>query len=137
MITFKGSNTTIRLTAILLRCSRTQNSNKPTSIKLSLFAMPIRSQNSRIASAVYPLLRIPLMVDILGSSQPLTCFSFTNCNNLRLLMTVYVMFKRANSYCLEGNISSCSMNQSYKARWGINSSVQTECVIFSIASLCP
>src|SRR5678809_1269845 len=98
MTTFKGSNTTILLIATLFKCSLTQNSSKPTSITLSLLAIPTLSQKSRMASGVYPLLLIPLIVGILGSSQPSTCFSVTSCNNFLLLITVYDKFLLANSY---------------------------------------
>ncbi len=37
---------------------------------------------------VHTLRRIPLMVGILGSSQPLTCASVTSCKSFRLLITV-------------------------------------------------
>jgi len=39
-------------------------------------------------SGKYPLRRMALMVGIRGSSQPATNFSFTNCNNFLLLITV-------------------------------------------------
>ena len=58
------------------------------SITLLNLATPIRSQNMRIASGVYPRLRIPEIVGIRGSSQPSTCSSCTNCSSLRLLVTV-------------------------------------------------
>ena len=42
----------------------------------------------RIASGVYPRRRIPAMVGMRGSSQPLTCPSSTSSSSLRLLITV-------------------------------------------------
>jgi hypothetical protein len=51
-----------------------------TSIVLSLRDTPISVQNALSASAVYPLLRRPLIVGIRGSSQPRTKFWYNRCN---------------------------------------------------------
>src|SRR5688572_33261841 len=52
-----------------------------------------------------------------GSSQPFTCFSSTSRRSLRLLITVYVMFKRENSIWRGLKTPSCSGYHSYKGRW--------------------
>ena len=61
------------------------------------FDTPISAQKRRSADGVYPLLRMPLIVGIRGSSQPETIFRFTSSSRRRLLITVYVRFSRANS----------------------------------------
>ena len=135
MTTFTGSNTAIYRGAFNFKSSRIQNSNKPTSTRLSALATPMRSQKSRIDSGVYPRRRKPEIVGIRGSSQPLTRFNSTNWRNLRLLMTIFVTFKRANSICFGFSVSSQSSNtQLYSGRCTSNSNVHTEWVMRSIAS---
>ena len=75
MTNFTGSKTAITLGAFLFKSSRKQKSNKEISIIFSRLATPIVSQNLRIEAAVYPLLRKPEIVGILGSSHPLTTLS--------------------------------------------------------------
>ena len=83
-----GSKTAILRHEVLFRSSLIKNSNKLYSNKLSRLEIPVLSQKLRIEEGVNPLRRKPLMVGILGSSQLFTYFSVTNCNNLRLLVTV-------------------------------------------------
>lgn len=75
-----------------------------------------------------------------GSSQPSTRFSFTSCSSLRLLVMAYVRCRRANSYWCGSGAGSApasrrwSSTQSYSGRLFSNSSVHSECVMFSSAS---
>src|SRR5690554_7580925 len=71
MINFTGSKTAITRFTFLFKSSRTQYSNKETSMRLVLLAMPMVSAKFLMASGVYPLRLIPEMVLILGSSQPI------------------------------------------------------------------
>src|SRR5690606_35654716 len=122
-------STPITLGAVLLRSSLMQNSSKDTSITFSLFAIPMVSANFLIDAGVYPLLLNPEMVGILGSSHELTIPCSTNCNNLRLLTTVWLRFLLANSLCFgrkSPDLLIFSRNQLYSSRCGRNSRVQKE-----------
>ena len=72
MTTFSGRSTAITRGATLFRFSRAQCSSSATSMMLSFFATPTRSQKSWIAAGVKPRRRKPTIVGIRGSSQPRT-----------------------------------------------------------------
>ena len=77
----------------------------------------MREQKSRTAAAGIPRLRNPDSVGMRGSSQPWTSFSSTSFFRYRLLITVFVMFSRANSICRGlGENPSVLPTQSYKGR---------------------
>ena len=73
---------------VVFKWLRTQLSSSAKSITLYAFETPILSQKSLIASAGYPLRRIPLIVAILGSSHPSTMPSFTSLRHFRLEVNV-------------------------------------------------
>jgi len=97
MITLSGLMTAIRRTARVFRSSRSEVSRTPISMVLSFLVTPIMSQKVTIDSGVKPRRRIPEMVSMRGSSQPLTCPSVTSWLSLRLLVSEYSSCRRANS----------------------------------------
>ncbi len=82
-----------------LRSSRSACSRSATSTTLLRFETPMRSQNARIASGVYPRRRRPASVGMRGSSQPFTCLPSTSCFSLRFDVIMYVGLSFANSIC--------------------------------------
>ena len=103
---------------------------------LLALATPMASQKFLTASGVYPLLLIPAIVGMRGSSQPSTTPSSTMALRYLLDITVLVKFSLANSICCGGadHQPTSFKTQSYKGLWSSNSSVQMECVIPSMAS---
>ena len=99
MMTLSGLSTAIKRRANLLRSARTLCSSSSNSVRLLNLVMPIVLQKSRIEADVYPRRRIPDKVGMRGSSQPSTISSLTSCSSLRLLITVFVRLRRANSIC--------------------------------------
>ena len=111
-----GFSTAILRGASRFKTPRTACSNNAISLVEGTLVIPTVAQKLRTASAGYPRLRIPDNVGMRGSCHPSTTPASTSVRNFRLLTTVYVKFKRANSVCLDGNISSLSINHSYKGR---------------------
>ena len=96
--TLRGRSTAIPRCAVLLSSSLRQCCRSSTSTMLSAFATPISLQNRLMDSGVYPLRLNPQMVGILGSSHPDTIPVVTSSSSFRLLISVYVRLRRANSY---------------------------------------
>ena len=61
------------------------------------FATPMRAQKAQAPPACNAAPE-PAIVGMRGSSQPLTCFCSTSWR-ISLLITMYVMLRRANSAC--------------------------------------
>lgn len=72
IVTFSGSNIANARGQFSSKTSLAQSSNTPKSIFESLFDIPIRSQNNRMAEGGTPRRRMPDIVGILGSSHPVT-----------------------------------------------------------------
>ena len=80
------------------------------------FDTPVLVMKVLMDSGVYPRLRSPASVGILGSSHPSTTPSSTSARSLRLLVTTLVISMRENSICLGGvgNSPTCSIHQLYR-----------------------
>ena len=137
--TSSGCSTAIRRGASRLWWSRPNASSSSISWTPSTRSTPMCSQKARMASGGYPRRRSPFRVGMRGSSHPSTLPSSTSEASTRLEVTVWVRFRRANSYWRgwSPGSRSRSRNQSYSGRWTSNSRLHSEWVTPSTASLWP